>query len=148
MTVPVRSAVSSQRAYGQHIRVRSGLGDMLDVGRGERKALLHTFYHDLDKQKLVSTHTWCWIQHCLGGFLVHAPEAMAQEQALSVHLLISILTQPWAQPALIFLLHICTENAECRPYSRPKGGLLQWPVTMYKHTPDPSTITRTSSMSS
>lgn len=54
MTVPVRSAVSSQRAYGQHIRVRSGLGDMLDVGRGERKALLHTFYHDLDKQKLAS----------------------------------------------------------------------------------------------
>jgi hypothetical protein len=54
MAVPVRSAVS-MRAYGQHIRVRSGLGDMLDVGRGERKALLHTFYHDLDKQKLVST---------------------------------------------------------------------------------------------
>lgn len=55
LPVPARAVVSRVHVQRQHIRVRSGLSDMLDVGRGERKALLHTFYHDFnDQQKLVS----------------------------------------------------------------------------------------------
>lgn len=48
---PAMHSVIKQR---QHIRARSGLGDMLGIGRKERQALLHSFYHDLDKQKLAS----------------------------------------------------------------------------------------------
>lgn len=46
--------VPAQPVRHQRVVVRSGLSDVLDIGRNDRKALLHSFYHDLDLQKLVS----------------------------------------------------------------------------------------------
>lgn len=58
------------------VRVKS-LGDMLDVGRNERKALLHAFYHDLEKAKLVrrdiahTAHFHVAVPHSLTFTLSH-----------------------------------------------------------------------------
>jgi hypothetical protein len=61
--LPTRTPVISAASRPRHVAT-AGLGDMLDIGRNERKALLHTFYHDLDMQKLVCSMA----AHCLRIF--------------------------------------------------------------------------------
>jgi hypothetical protein len=58
---------------------------MLDVGRNERKALLHTFYHDLDKQKLASIMADDFKMSEEGGSKTYSKQGVFTSTASDVH---------------------------------------------------------------